>query len=213
VPDARKGLPYAVVAIAPLLLIGLIVLSFPFEELLADDLRWAYVFPVLSALIFVYLGVVFLVLNAKIPLTPYRHSHRKTAKRGTVLVLLIAIIAGIAWYEWLPSNKFEVSEAASIDIRIDMGDERDRPISDVLRPAPYFVNGKLVGYRVYPGEDREVFSVLGLQLGDLVTEIDGQLLDDPARAFELFKILASGRPVQIKVERSRQPEEIETQDK
>ena len=96
-PDARKWLRYFVVAIIPLLLIGLIVLLFPFEELLADDLRWAYVFPALSALNLVYLGLVFLVLNAKVPLMPYRHSHRKTAKRTTGLVLLIAIIAGLAW--------------------------------------------------------------------------------------------------------------------
>lgn len=190
----------------------LIVLSIPLEEFLENDFRWVYVFPVLSALIFVYIGFISWFAVVKVPLTPYRETHRKTAKRGTGLVLLIAIFAGIAWYEWLPSDKLEVTEAASIDIRIDMGDERDRPISDVLRPVPYFVNGKLVGYRVYPGEDREVFSALGLQLGDLVTEIDGQLLDDSSRPFELFKILASGRPVEIKVERSHQPEVVEIQD-
>jgi len=190
----------------------LIVLSLPLEELLADDFRWAYVGPALSIFNLVYLAAVIPVLNAKVPLTPYRHSHRKAAKRVTGLVLLVAIIAGIAWYKSLRSDEFEVTEPASVVIHIDLGDERDRPISDVLRPVPYFVNGKLVGYRVYRGEDPEVLSSLGLQFGDLVTEIDGQLLDDPSRAFELFKLLASGQPVEIKVERSRQSEVIEIQD-
>jgi len=212
VPDVRSGLRYAAIAIIPIVIIGSIVLSLPMEELLADDFRWAYVGPALSILNLVYLAAVVLILNAKVPLTPYRHSHKKAAKRVVGLVLLVAVIAGIAWYKSFPSGEYEENEPASVAIQIDMGDERGRPISDVLRPVPYFVNGKLVGYRVYPGEDRDVLSSLGLQIGDLVTEIDGQLLDDSSRASELFKLLASGQPVEIKLERSRQTELIEIQD-
>ena len=97
VPDAKKGFRYAFVAILPLLVIALIVLSFPFEELLAADWRWAYVFPALSVLNLIYLGGVILMLNAKVPLTSYQLTHRVIAKRFTGVVLLTAIIASITW--------------------------------------------------------------------------------------------------------------------
>ena len=46
-----------------------------------------------------------------------------------------------------------------------------RPISDVFRPLPYFVNGALRGYRIYAGADpEELFGELGLEIGDLIVE-------------------------------------------
>ena len=84
-------------------------------------------------------------------------------------------------------------------------------VREVLRPAPYFVNGKLVGYRVYPGGNPKLFESLGLQVGDLVTEIDGQSLDDPAHVFGQFQQLASRQATQVKVERSGQLKVIEIQ--
>ena len=97
VPDARKGIKYAVVAILPLIVVGLIALSFPLEKLLMDDIRWAYLFPALSILNLIYLVGIFLLLNAKVPLMPYQPSHRIVAKRVTGIVLLIATIASITW--------------------------------------------------------------------------------------------------------------------
>ena len=41
-------------------------------------------------------------------------------------------------------------------------------ISDVLRPQPVFAEGKLRGYRVYPGRNARAFAALGLRNGDLV---------------------------------------------
>jgi general secretion pathway protein C len=76
---------------------------------------------------------------------------------------------------------------------------------DPLRPTPYFVNGEIRGYRVYPGSDRSAFASLGLRPGDLVTEIDGQPLTDSAVALELFEKALSGQPVQFSVRRGDEP--------
>ena len=81
--------------------------------------------------------------------------------------------------------------------------------SDLIRPTPYFVNGKIQGYRVYPGSDRVEFRSLGLRPGDLVTEIDGQPLDDPVIAFDLFRKALGGQPVQLSVLRGDELEKIE----
>ena len=85
-----------------------------------------------------------------------------------------------------------------------------RPISDVFQPLPYFVNGALRGYRIYAGADpEELFGELGLEIGDLIVEIDGQRLTDSERAFELLKEIGSVHPVQVKLERKGQLREIE----
>jgi len=80
---------------------------------------------------------------------------------------------------------------------------------DLLRPTPYFVNGEIQGYRVYPGSDRTGFRSLGLRPGDLVTEIDGQPLNKTEVATELFQRAISGQPVQVGVLRGDELEIIE----
>jgi general secretion pathway protein C len=81
-------------------------------------------------------------------------------------------------------------------------------LSDVIRPTPYFVDGQQQGYRVYPGRNRAQFTALGLRPGDLVKDIDGQSLSDPAQAMKIFQTLGSSSEVSVTVERNGQPEII-----
>jgi len=80
---------------------------------------------------------------------------------------------------------------------------------DLLRPTPFYVNGEIQGYRVYPGSDRNGFRSLGLRPGDLVTEIDGQPLNKTEVATELFERAVSGQPVHVGVLRGDELEIIE----
>ena len=59
-------------------------------------------------------------------------------------------------------------------------------IGQVLRPQPVFAGGKMRGFRVYPGANRQAFARIGLRAGDLVTAINGTPLDDKDRAQEIF---------------------------
>jgi general secretion pathway protein C len=81
-------------------------------------------------------------------------------------------------------------------------------LSDVIRPTPYFVDGQQQGYRVYPGRNRAQFTALGLRPGDLVKDIDGQALNDPTQAMQIFQTLGSSSEVSVTVERNGQPEVI-----
>ena len=81
-------------------------------------------------------------------------------------------------------------------------------LADVIRPTPYFVNGQQQGYRVYPGRNRAQFSALGLRPGDLIKDIDGQSLSDPAQAMQIFQSLGNADQVSVTVERNGQPETI-----
>lgn len=80
-----------------------------------------------------------------------------------------------------------------------------RSITDLIRPQPVFANGKQRGYRVYPGRQRDQFTALGLKAGDLVTEINGTPLDDPARGKDVFASLASASQIQVTIERNGAP--------
>jgi general secretion pathway protein C len=81
-------------------------------------------------------------------------------------------------------------------------------LADVIRPTPYFVNGQQQGYRVYPGRDRQQFAALGLRPGDLIKDIDGQALNDPTQAMQIFQSLDSSDQVSVTVERNGQPQVI-----
>ena len=79
-------------------------------------------------------------------------------------------------------------------------------ITDIIRPQPVFRDGQQQGYRVYPGRQRQQFSQLGLRPGDLITQINGMSLDDPARGMEIFRSLGDATQVSVTVERNGQTE-------
>jgi general secretion pathway protein C len=79
-------------------------------------------------------------------------------------------------------------------------------LTEVIRPQPVFKDGRQQGYRVYPGRQRQQFAELGLRPGDLVTQINGMALDDPAEGMEIFRSLADATSVSVTVERNGQTE-------
>lgn len=81
-------------------------------------------------------------------------------------------------------------------------------ISDVLRPQPVFADGKLRGYRVYPGRNAKAFASLGLRNGDLVLAVNGTALDDPTRGNDIFASLGNSDQARVTVMRNGQQQDI-----
>ena len=81
-------------------------------------------------------------------------------------------------------------------------------LTDVIRPTPYRVAGKQVGFRVYPGRDRRKFAALGLRPGDIIKDIDGQALTDASQAMQIFQSLGTSEQVTVTIERSGQSESL-----
>jgi general secretion pathway protein C len=81
-------------------------------------------------------------------------------------------------------------------------------ISDVLRPQPVFAEGKLRGYRVYPGRNARAFAALGLRNGDLVLSVNGTALDDPTRGNDIFASLGNSDQAHVTVMRNGQQQDI-----
>jgi general secretion pathway protein C len=81
-------------------------------------------------------------------------------------------------------------------------------VSDVLRPQPVFADGKLRGYRVYPGRNVRAFATLGLRNGDLVVAVNGTALDDPNRGNDIFASLGNSDQARVTVMRNGQQQDI-----
>jgi len=81
-------------------------------------------------------------------------------------------------------------------------------IGQVMRPQPVFAGGKMRGFRVYPGANRQAFARLGLRAGDLVTAINGTPLDDKDRAQEIFSTLNSSTDARVSVTRNGRQQEL-----
>jgi general secretion pathway protein C len=83
-------------------------------------------------------------------------------------------------------------------------------LDQVMRVVPSYDNaaGKLRGFRAYPGRNRQIFNKLGLKPGDLVTAINGTVLDDPQHSQEVFNTIQTSDHVTVTIERSGQKQEI-----
>ncbi|HEX4050405.1 MAG TPA: type II secretion system protein GspC [Steroidobacteraceae bacterium] len=77
-------------------------------------------------------------------------------------------------------------------------------LAGLLRVQPVFSQGKLSGYRIFPGGPRgnQAFMQMGLRPGDLITAINGTTLDDPGRALEILQTLSSAGSASITVTRN-----------
>lgn len=94
--------------------------------------------------------------------------------------------------------------------RADLAQRNPDVLAGLLRVQPVFSQGKLSGYRIFPGGQRgtQAFMQLGLKPGDLITAINGTSLDDPGRALEILQTLSSAGSASITVARNGSQMEV-----
>ena len=68
-----------------------------------------------------------------------------------------------------------------IDTEIDL-------VSDMITFQPYFSDGSIKGYQLYPGDDSSLFNQSGLQPGDVLVAANGLSVRDPSVLKELSGI-------------------------
>lgn len=73
-----------------------------------------------------------------------------------------------------------------------------------MRLQPVYADGKLQGYRIYPGPNRDLFQKVGLRAGELVTSVNGVQLDDAAKAMQLLTDLKEVQELTLTLERAGQ---------
>lgn len=81
-------------------------------------------------------------------------------------------------------------------------------LTDIIRLAPNVDQGKVTGFRVQPGRDRQTFDALGLMPGDVVTDINGVVLDDASKGLQAFEALGEATMANVTVLRDGAPQAL-----
>ncbi len=108
----------------------------------------------------------------------------------------------------LPLGNANLASTAPIAESVKMMAQDSALIGQVMRPQPVFANGQLHGIRLYPGTDRNKFSQLGLQPGDLVTAVNNVPISDAQHGVDILRNLGSAPQATITVERGGATQQI-----
>jgi general secretion pathway protein C len=81
-------------------------------------------------------------------------------------------------------------------------------LTDIITIAPHVQEGQVVGFRVRPGRDRASFERLGLLANDVVTDINGIVLDDQSQGLQVFASLGETTQANVTVLRDGVPQVI-----
>jgi general secretion pathway protein C len=66
-------------------------------------------------------------------------------------------------------------------------------------------NGKIDGFRILDVVDGSLFTKLGIKNGDIIKSVDGDPVDSPAKAMDLYNSLRNKQQVQISMDRNGSP--------
>lgn len=98
--------------------------------------------------------------------------------------------------------------SAGLDrIRAEITDDPQK-IFQYVRLSQVKRDDSIVGYRVSPGKQAELFNSVGLKSGDIATQLNGQDLTNPATMGEIFKTISDATELNLTVERDGQQHDI-----
>lgn len=75
-------------------------------------------------------------------------------------------------------------------------------LADVVSMSIHREGGQIVGYKIRPGRNAEMFNSLGLQTDDVVTAVNGMPLDNPGKIMEIYRNLGSATSANLEILRN-----------
>ncbi len=79
---------------------------------------------------------------------------------------------------------------------------RPRALEDIAFASPYLQNGQFVGFRLRPGRHPQTFRQLGLNGGDVLTEINGNRLNSPVQGLTLLREVLNAGQIDVRILRN-----------
>jgi len=79
-----------------------------------------------------------------------------------------------------------------------------RSLMNYVRATPARENGQFIGFRLQAGRKPGVLQELGLQPGDVVTNINGVAIDNPARGIQAMRQMSDGQTINVTLLRGGQ---------
>ena len=74
----------------------------------------------------------------------------------------------------------------------------------VARGSPAIVDGQFIGLRIQPGSRRKLFRELGFRPNDIITEVNGIVIDDMSKGAMIIGELSQASSMSVKVKRGNQ---------
>ena len=77
-------------------------------------------------------------------------------------------------------------------------------LQEVVNVSPAIVDGQFIGFRIYPGSNRKLFQQLDFRPNDIITEVNGTILDDAGKGVIVLGEIAQATDITVKVKRGDQ---------
>lgn len=99
------------------------------------------------------------------------------------------------------NNQYEIQQSALDAVLKDQQKLREQAPT----VAPFYRDGKPSGFRLNGVRSDSIFSSLGIRNGDVITTVNGETIDSPQRAMQLYEGLSQRGTVKMTVERGGRP--------
>jgi general secretion pathway protein C len=91
---------------------------------------------------------------------------------------------------------------------IDHSIENLSSVITKMRATPYMKDGESLGFRVFNIRPNSIFERMGLKNGDVIQNVNGNELRDPAKALSLLDTVGSASSIKIDLLRNAQPKTL-----
>lgn len=99
------------------------------------------------------------------------------------------------------NNQYEIQKDALDAVLKDQQKLREQAPT----VAPFYRDGKPAGFRLNGVRSDSIFSSLGIRNGDVITSVNGQTIDSPQRAMQLYEGLSQRGTIKMIIERGGRP--------
>lgn len=104
-------------------------------------------------------------------------------------------------------NKFEIKRADVLKYTSDLSNILQQASTIPMRGP----GGEIIGFRLVNIQPDSIYTQLGLQVGDVIKGVNGEPIDSPAKALELYNALKGSNDIKINMERSGRDQDMEYQ--
>ncbi len=102
-------------------------------------------------------------------------------------------------------DTYEISREFLEQIRKDPSLLRNNPVyGPLMKVKPIYKNEKIYAFQLSGIEDNSLYAQLGLQSGDMITEVNGQQVDSPEKIMAFLNTPKEGQDISLKIARSEE---------
>ena len=110
------------------------------------------------------------------------------------------------WISKIDNNSYRVSRSIFDEA---LGDEWATELMRQARVVPSYRDGEPSGFKIFAIRPGSIYHQLGLRNGDTVETANGQRIDAPEKALEVYSSLKAAKKVKLRITRRGSPLELE----